>query len=193
MRRNLIWLIFMWFICSATLVQASQTIYRSFWEPLYHGQKLAYCLLGDHTCGKVVADSYCQKMGYKKSDHFIKAYNAGLTNYLSENARCQGWLCHSFKVIRCVGGISHHKPTGYMYRFKKFVLPRLNKYRVAWCNAVKGECGKIVARSFCKRMGYLREKTYMPQHYVLATRTLSEQKLCFGPQCDGFASIVCYR
>ena len=177
----------------ATLLQANQTIYHSYWFPTYHGQRLDYCFLGDEVCGRKVADSYCQKMGYKHSDQIIRNYNVGLTHYINTNARCQGWTCQSFKIIRCVGEIPHLVPTSYMYRLKEFVLPRYNNYRIAWCNADGKDCGKIVATSFCKRMGYLHAHEYKKQDFVLATRTIKEQKLCFGPQCEGFSKIICYR
>ena len=191
MRRLLLGLLFI--LCSTSFAQTSQVIYRSFWSPLYHGQRLDYCFLGDHDCGKVVADSYCKLMGYQRSAKFIKGYNVGLTNYLEGDARCQGWTCNGFKMIKCLGTISHKNPTSYTYRLKEFVLPRYNNYRIAWCNVGKHNCGKSVATSFCKLMGYLRVQAYKIQHHVLATKTLKEQALCFGPQCDGFASIICYR
>ena len=172
---------------------ASGVIYRNYWYPTYHGQRVAYCLLGDKTCGRPVADLYCQTMGYKKSKHIIKGYNVGLTRYLVSNARCQGWTCNGFKMIQCAGEIRHAQLPSFAHRSREFVLPRFNNYRVAWCYVGGRDCGDKVAQSFCKRMAYLKAIEYIPEDYVLATSTLKEQSLCFGPQCKGFAKIICYR
>ena len=163
--------------------------YRRFWDPLYHSQRLAYCDMTATKCGMSVATHYCESMGYTRADQVDIAYNVGLAHYFNTKLLCKGWTCNGFKFIRCMRahpqrqhGDCHHKI---------FVLPRYNHYRIAWCN--HKYCGKKVANSFCRRMGYMRASAYTSAHDVYATRNIGDQRLCFGKQCKGFAQITCYR
>lgn len=176
----------------------SPVVYRNFWQPYYHGERLNYCT-PEGICGLKVATWYCQKMGFERADQQMIANNVGLTRILSKpgrcpvNLQCQGWRCNSFKTIRCVKRNTHQPPQYYHYRKRRFVLPRYNNYRVAFCyDAVKG-CGGRAAHSFCRRLGYRRAIAYKKQDAVPATQAIANQKLCFGPDCKGFAEIDCYR
>ncbi|WP_133127170.1 hypothetical protein [Legionella nagasakiensis] len=171
----------------------SQNYYRNFWSPTFHIQRLNYCTLGGKECGMPVARRYCQMMGYKEADKQIIDYNVGLTNYIFSKAQCKGWRCNGFKLIRCVGNISHKPPQIYYYRYRRFALPRMDHYRVDWCYESGKGCGRQAAHSFCRRMGYLRTEGYKKQERVPATKAIGNQKLCFGNQCTGFSEIICYR
>lgn len=170
-----------------------EVFHRSYWQPNYHGQRLSYCMLDGKECGLPVATRYCQIMGYMRADHQIIANNVGKTNYLSTKARCIGWRCNGFKTIRCAGKISPIPPKSYHYRLKRFVFPRYNHYRIDWCYDGTQHCGKRVAHSFCRRMGYMKAQNFTIQKHVGATQAIGNQKLCFGQECNAFAEITCYR
>lgn len=170
-----------------------QAATRNFWHPTYLGERLAYCMFSQKDCGKAVADRYCKIMGYDYASQQIIAHNVGLTHYLSTKARCKGWQCNGFTTIACVKKIPHTPEQDYHYSKKKFVYPRYNNYRVAWCyNEHKG-CGMRAAKSFCRRLGYMQAKQFKQEKAIHASKTIGSEKLCFGPACNGFQYIVCSR
>ncbi len=170
-----------------------QVAFRNFWHPMYLGQRLDYCCLGENACGKTVADRYCKLMGYEYSNQQIKANNVGLTHYLGTHARCKGWGCNGFMTIVCAKKTSHTPPKSYHYRKKRFAYPRYNHYRVDWCYKDEQGCGGTTALSFCRRMGFMFAKGFAQDKAVHASRTLGNKKLCFGPDCKGFKYIICSR
>lgn len=165
---------------------------RNFWYPTYHTKRLHYCFLKG-PCGRPVANRYCRMMGYKEADHEVIEYNVGLTNILSSRAECKGWRCNGFKLIRCVGKISHNPAAKYYYRSRRFVLPRFAHYRVDWCYENNTGCGQRAAYPYCRMLGYKHTKGFKKESHVPATKALGNQKLCFGNQCNGFSYITCYR
>lgn len=172
----------------------STNFYRNFWLPTYHGIRLNYCSLDKQECGKPVATRYCRLMGYAYANQQIIDHNVGLTNFISTTqVQCKGWRCNGFKTIRCVAKLTHNPPKPYHYRFRQFVYPRFELYRVAWCYDGQRGCGKRAAFSFCRRMGYLQARRYTLQKKVAATQAIGNQKLCFGNECNAFGSITCYR
>src|SRR3990167_2453074 len=90
---------------------ADTLAYRQYWNPHWHHQVLNYCLIHSHNCGKIVADKYCKTMGYAYADQFVKANSVGLTHYIDQQARCSGWQCSGFSMIRCVKQITHDQET----------------------------------------------------------------------------------
>lgn len=166
-------------------------VIRNFWHPLFQGNRLAYC--DKSVCGKPVADEYCRIMGYEYSAHHIIAYNVGLTHFLSDRMRCTGWRCHGFINISCATHSQHNPPKTYHYRQRKFVVPRVNDYRVDWCYKRHHDCGARAANAFCIYQGYLKAIHFTQECEVQATKTIGSQELCFGDECDGFESIVCFR
>lgn len=170
-----------------------QIYYRNFWSPEFHAQKLSYCDYDGKICGDSIANEYCQKMGYRKSEKSIIANNVGLTRYINKNAECKGWECNGFKLIKCEGKISQKPPKRYSYRYRRFSAPRVGHYRIGWCYQEGAGCGKRAAQSFCRRMGYMKTSGYEKEPNVHATKALGDQKLCFGSKCDGFGEITCYR
>ena len=167
--------------------------YRNFWYPTYMIQRLDYCLFNGSECGETVANRYCKMLGYEKAGEQIIDNNVGLTNYLLSRAYCKGWKCNGFKLITCVGTFSHKPVKDIYYRSMRFVYPRFDHYRVDWCYDNGTKCGKRVAYSFCRRMGYMHAQGFKKQDNVSATKALGNQKLCFGHQCSGFSEITCYR
>lgn len=181
------------FLCGVCVAKQNETFHRNFWQPDYHGQRLNYCLFDGKTCGLSVATRYCQMMGYVKADHQMIANNVGLTNYLDVAAKCKGWNCNGFKTIRCSAKISNKPPKEYHYRLRRFVYPRYNHYRVDWCYDGARYCGQRVAKSFCRRMGYMNTRRFVIEKQVAATQAIGNQKLCFGNTCNAFKQITCYR
>ncbi|KTC80012.1 hypothetical protein Lche_2032 [Legionella cherrii] len=167
--------------------------FRNFWHPTFLGERLDYCTVDGKECGKIVADRYCQMLGYDYSSDNEIAYNIGLTHYLSTGESCKGWRCNGFMTIACVTNLSHTPPKPYHYREKRFAVPRFNDYRVDWCYDQKQGCGSRAANSFCSRMGFLQAKYFVKETQVSATKTIGSQELCFGNQCNAFKLIVCYR
>jgi hypothetical protein len=167
--------------------------FRNFWEPYYHGLRLNYCRLDCPECGLPVASKYCQMLGYEKADKAIIDYNAGLTRFLFMRMTCKGWECNSFKLIRCVGKVSHNPPEIYHYTLRRFVFPRFENYRVDWCYDGKTQCGKRPAYSFCRRLGFKGVKYFKKQEQVPATKAIGNQRLCFGNLCKAYSEIVCHN
>lgn len=171
---------------------------RNFWNPIYHGKRLNYCSLDGKECGLVIASAYCQLMGYRYANQQIIDYNVGLTNYIIKppmrlQARCRGWQCNGFKLIRCVDNFSHSLTSSHYYRLRHFAYPRFNHYRVDWCYDGKSGCGYKTAHSFCRRMGYKKSSRYQIDNHINATQAIGNQKLCFGRKCRGFSVIDCFR
>lgn len=185
-------------VCSLTfselcIANTSAVYYRSFWSPLYQGHRLDYCSLNHRECGLPIAHRYCQMLGYEKAVRAIIDYNVGLTHFLATRHQCKGWTCNGFMLIRCAAKMRHKPVREYYYRAKKFILPRYQHYRVAWCYQKGKGCGQKAAFSFCRRMGYTKTIEFHQQKKVLATREIGDKRLCFGDTCRGFSSITCYR
>ena len=180
--------------------EGSLTYYREFWSPRYHGELLNYCLSNKQSCGIEVADKYCIIMGYQKATKSLIANNVGLTKYLDgctfcgkSKRICKGWNCNGFKLIRCANNVEHFPVPAYSYRERTYVLPRIEKYRIDWCYENGKGCGKKVANSFCRLMGFERATGYKQDPQVHASREIGDGRLCFGDSCRGFSSVTCYR
>lgn len=172
---------------------ANQTYYRSFWNPMYYGERLAYCAKDDTHCNKPIALRYCQAMGYKTLKRSEVAYNVGRTHYMDQEGECTGWGCDGFKLIECEGALVKDKTQSYLYRKNRFAYPRIENHRVDYCATKQGECGYKAAYSFCRRMGYEDAVSYKIDKSIQATRRVRDQSLCYGNQCKGFETIVCRR
>ncbi|WP_133130801.1 hypothetical protein [Legionella yabuuchiae] len=184
------------FFALATQANAKETkddYYRNFWNPKYHAELLDYCSFDKTQCGIEIANRYCQMMGYKKATQEIIANNVGLTHFLGAKGGCKGWECDGFKLIRCEGTLSDDPPKLYSYRYRRFVYPRFDHYRIDWCYETDTKCGRRAAYSYCRRLGYLDVKEFKKEAHVAATKALGNQKLCFGQHCSGFKYITCYR
>ena len=179
-------------IGNALATIGKNNIYRNFWLPMYHGERLNYCSLDQQKCGLPIATHYCRMMGYNNAIQQVKDYNIGLSNFISSRAQCLGWQCNSFKTIKCVKQLEN-KLHSYNYSLQQFVCPRFNNYRISWCYDDEHHCGRRVAFSFCRRMGYLKPHKYAIQQHVRVTKAIGNQKLCLGPSCKGFAYIICAR
>lgn len=167
--------------------------YRSFWHPMFLGERLAYCTLDGNECGQKVANRYCKMLGYDNSRQSIIAYNVGLTHFIESRAQCTGWRCNGFSVINCTKNLSHKPLEAYYYTEKRFAYPRYNEYRIDWCYAKEKGCGQRAANSFCSRMGYAKAKHFVKETHVAATKTIGSQELCFGKACSAYKLVICAR
>lgn len=177
----------------ANAIPREQQFSRDLWYPTYLVKRLNYCTLDGKECGRSLATRYCKLLGYERASQEIIDHNVGLTSYFLTHAQCKGWRCDGFKLITCAGDFSHKLEKDYYYRFKRFVFPRFDHYRVAWCYKNGHGCGQQVAYSYCRRLGYRRSQGYKKQIEVPATKALGDQELCFGKTCNGFREITCYR
>jgi hypothetical protein len=193
LRRSLIALGIIGLLPIVTVYAQSGNYIRDFWRPTFHIERLNYCLLDGKTCGAPVANEFCHLMGFEKSANQVIEYNVGLTHYIATNSACRGWKCHGFKLIQCRNKITHKPPAPYYYRYKIFVFPRYNHYRIAWCLEENKHCGRPAAYSFCRRLGFEKTTSFKIDVAVDATRSLGDQQLCFGKVCNGFKQITCYR
>lgn len=167
--------------------------YRNIWNPMYHEQRLNYCSLDGQHCGLAVATRYCHMLGYEKAVKQIKAYNVGFTHIIGSKAQCEGFGCHGFELIQCVGQFSHKPAQNYYYRSMRYPYPRFDHYRVDWCYKKHQGCGQRAANSFCRRLGYKHAQSFKKQEHVAATKKLGTYELCFGTTCSGFQEISCFR
>lgn len=193
-----LWGLFLSFADVAYSSQNKLDYYHDFWSPRYHGELLSNCFYHKSICGIEVANQYCKVMGYKKAIKALVTNNVGLANYIDgcpncKKYQCKGWDCNGFKVIRCVDSVEHAPGYSYHYRQRNFVLPRLDNFRLDWCYEDGKGCGKKVANSFCRIMGYTESHDYKLDNKVYASREIGNGKLCFGKNCRGFSYINCYR
>ncbi len=169
--------------------------YRTLWNPVFHGERLDYCMHNDVkvTCGLTVANKYCRALGYDKANQERIDHHVGVTRELSRTTLCKGHDCYGFSHIRCVSKFKPGSQHDYAYRIRKFAFPRFNHARIDWCYEQGMQCGARVAHSFCRRMGYTRAKHYRIQKQVPATVTLGSREVCLKNTCNAFESITCYR
>lgn len=170
-----------------------QNYYRTFWNPVYHGHRLNYCMSEGQKCGMPVANHYCQLMGYEQAIKQVIDYQVGMTQAFSERKPCKSWQCNGFTLIRCKAKFTHQPASSYYYRSQAFVFPRYNHHRVDWCYEDGKGCGQRAATSFCRRMGYERASLYKIQTHVSQTRAIGNHQVCVGNDCNAFSRITCYR
>ena len=73
---------------------------RSFFTPMAEGQRVGACLSDGTTCGKAVADQFCQKEGFAESILFARE-SALTARLLDSGGLCEGESCQAFKRIKC--------------------------------------------------------------------------------------------
>ncbi|RUR08958.1 hypothetical protein [Legionella sp. km772] len=187
--------VFIFLLCSFSLPAKTtpNQAFRSFWHPMFLGERLNYCSLDGKECGKQVANRYCKMLGYDSASQSSIAYNVGLTNFIASRAQCKGWRCNGFMVINCTERLTHNPPEAYHYREKQFAYPRYNDYRIDWCYRQGSGCGARAANSFCSRMGYMKAKRFLKETQISATKTIGSEELCFGNECKAFKLIICSR
>ncbi len=74
---------------------------RAFVVPRYEHQRVSWCYRMHKGCGRVAADSFCQRMGYLKAQSFSQDPHIDVTQNLGDHERCVGPTCLAFKKIIC--------------------------------------------------------------------------------------------
>lgn len=85
----------------AATVGPSQATVRNFYAPQWQGAALDACLADGASCGKPVADAFCQAEGYDGAILFQRTA-AARTTRLDGGEACQGPSCMSFRQIKCI-------------------------------------------------------------------------------------------
>ena len=73
---------------------------RSYFTPMTEGQRVGACLADGTTCGKAVADQFCQREGFAESILFAREAAASV-RILDSGSMCEGESCQAFKRIKC--------------------------------------------------------------------------------------------
>ena len=167
-------------------------MYKNFWNPQVKNLPLAACFLTKPGCGLAVANEYCKFLEYDYAKSFKITPNVGLTHFFDQTAKCQGWYCDSLSLIECVKKFPKVNEL-YKYKYRNFDYPRYENHRVAWCLEKDKNCGKEVAYSFCRRMGYLNVLKFSKDSPLANTRYMANGGLCYGENCEGFKNISCLR
>ena len=193
MRLYLKWIVMIVLCIVHVAAHSHDQFFRLFWYPMYHGERLAYCAKDGKKCGEDIAKSYCKDMGYSSLKKQRIEHHVGKTYFWEQGGECVGWRCDGFLWIGCAGKFKSHPLKAYAYRVKVFRYPRFENHRIDWCLNQGKSCGHRAAYSYCRRMGYSKEKQYSQDTQVFATRTLGDRVLCYGKKCRGFDKIECQR
>lgn len=81
-------------------VAAAEAATRSFSSPATEGVRIASCLADGTSCGKLAADVFCQREGFKESILFGREMVASTRPLDSENL-CENGQCEAFTKIKC--------------------------------------------------------------------------------------------
>lgn len=79
---------------------AAEASTRSFSFPAPGGVRLSACLNNGATCGKPVADAFCQQQGYSESILFAREAVSS-ARPLDGESLCEGASCQAFSRIKC--------------------------------------------------------------------------------------------
>ena len=81
-------------------VSAAEAATRSYSSPANEGIRIASCLADGTSCGKLAADAFCQREGFKESILFGREMVASTRPLDSENL-CENGQCEAFTKIKC--------------------------------------------------------------------------------------------
>ncbi len=153
--------------------------------PKYRGLGLDWCRIFEGKCGAPAAHAYCRSKGHQKASNFVKWNHPGFkTMTIGQNSICdpQHHRCDSFKSITCVE------------KYKVFLNPRHNNYRLDWCKTFSDACGRPAAYAFCKAKGYKKLVSFQKERNITGeTMTIGDNSICNSNyhRCDTFSSIKC--
>ncbi|MCA0434032.1 MAG: hypothetical protein LCH46_12305 [Proteobacteria bacterium] len=164
-------------------------------DPKWKGYGLDWCLNWGASCGKPVADKYCQAKGYEKSTAFQKWENPGFaTRLIGSNQVCDETECDSFASITCSKpdeAADDGGPDVEDEGVGLFIKPKAGSRRLDWCLTWATNCGKPAAEYFCKSKGYDKVVKFKIDADIGKTRILKTSQNCTDPSCDGFKEIIC--
>ena len=185
---------------------AAQASEQTFSKPKAGPFMIDWCLQNGTLCGKPAADKFCQTKGFVQSNDFVQAVDIGLatpTIVQGTGQVCSAAFCDGFTYVTCEkpdvpppgpppsplsgGGADEHE----------YFKPKLNGYRVNYCETKGVGCGQDAADSFCDAKGYddasdFEQSSPIPPG-AKKSRFIGNGKLCVGPGCYAFKTITCER
>lgn len=175
------------------VTEPEASVYRTYWLPSFHKERLNYCNEDKSKCGKKIAHQYCNLLGYHHCDKFKKAAHLGLTHYISGKNSCQGWACSGFEWIKCAGKRTYQSPPPSAYTEALFASPHWHHFNLSYCFEKSKGCGKKAAHAFCRWQAFRKVKTFQKATLALASKHIGDSSLCFGRHCPSFEYIICQR
>lgn len=90
---------------AAAAVNPAQATSRSFFTPTVGGDRLSFCLVGQQTCGKPIADAWCRAVGFDAALNYQRDHSTStaikVARYADTGNICSGSDCESFRQIKC--------------------------------------------------------------------------------------------
>ncbi len=196
------------------MLGGAQASEQTFAKPKAGPFRIDWCYQWGALCGKPAADRFCQSKGYVQSNDFEEAVDIGAatpTVVQGTGQVCNAPTCDGFTYVTCEkpdappplplpppvyippdptmggGGAGGDQHTYYN--------PKLNGYRVNYCETKGVGCGQDAADSFCDAKGYDDAADFNQSGPVpygsKPSRFIGNGKLCKGPGCYAFQSIIC--
>ncbi len=196
-------------ILSANLAHAVE---QDFVKPKVGIFRLDWCKIWGGQCGQPAADKYCQSKGFVHATNFEEAVDIGATTptvIIDTGQQCGAPTCDGFTFITCQkpdviplppppmpiplpppGGGGGPPPGDDTHLYKK---PKVGGSRLNYCQTKGQGCGQDAADAYCDAKGYddAADFTQSPPAPPGATRYIGNGKLCKGPICYAFTSILC--
>jgi hypothetical protein len=90
------------FIIATVLLTATPSFaaVKTYFAPQHDGTRLSSCLADNNTCGKAVADAFCQREGFSESILFAREA-VSEARLLDGETLCSGSACEAFTRIKC--------------------------------------------------------------------------------------------
>ena len=166
---------------------AGQASAATFSNPKWNGYALDWCKNFEQGCGKLAADTFCQKKGYPQAAAWVKLNQVPYqTMTIGQNAICNPSVhrCDSFQSITCQQTVVN------------FFKPKHNGYRLDWCRNFEQNCGAPAAHAFCQKNGYAAAIAFqMEGPLSVPTMTIAQNAVCNPAhhRCDSFNYIRCKK
>jgi hypothetical protein len=190
------------------LASSAHAVEQDFVYPKVGIFRLDWCKVAGAECGLPAADKFCQSRNFVHATNFEKAVGIGAatpTIVIGTGQQCGNATCDGFTFITCQkpdvviplpppplplppdGGASTGGDT---HLYKK---PKVGGKRLNYCETKGVGCGDDAAAAFCDSKGYDDASDYeqSPPAPPNATRYIGNGKLCKGPICYAFTSILC--
>ena len=159
-------------------------------------------------CGKPAADRFCQSKGFVQSNNFEEAVDIGAstpTIVMGTGQQCASSNCDGFTFVTCEKPDAGPPPPppppppapgpspgGDTHVFHK---PKIGGARLNYCFKKGNGCdGQTAADAYCDIKGYDDAADFnqsAPLTAFVPTRYIGNGKLCKGPICYAFTSILC--
>lgn len=96
---------FMTIACATNLTHTPPQSYhyreKRFTAPRYNAYRVDWCYEKKEGCGARAANSFCKRMGFVRTQSFVKETQVGATKTIGSEELCFGNLCDAFKTIVC--------------------------------------------------------------------------------------------